>query len=269
MERIGFGAKSFGFRTFGFGSEVAPEPVTDAEILAVFSGDKQGVWYDPSDKSTLFQDAEGTIPVTANGDPVGKMLDKSGNGNHAVQRLSTARPIYKTDGLLHWIDSDGTDDNLYVPNFKLQIYSTLSIAAQSNTGLKFFIEHGADTNYYNGFFVLGGINSTLKKRSNITTTVDATNASWFGDVAAIATFIYDGTPTILRNGINVPYVHDGNIVTGINDLLIVDTLNINSRSGIGLYQKNKIYGILMFDGLAGSNRGKIEAYLANKAGVTL
>lgn len=36
-----------------------------------------GVWYDPSDLSTLFQDAAGTIPVTAAGQPVGLILDKS------------------------------------------------------------------------------------------------------------------------------------------------------------------------------------------------
>ena len=43
----------------------------------------QGAWYDPSDFTTLFQDAAGTTPVTAVEQPVGKMLDKSGNGNHA------------------------------------------------------------------------------------------------------------------------------------------------------------------------------------------
>ncbi|WP_420229036.1 hypothetical protein ACOBWA_08420 [Psychrobacter sp. ER1] len=43
----------------------------------MFAGDKQGVWYDPSDLTTLFQDAAGTTPVTKDGDPVGLMLDKS------------------------------------------------------------------------------------------------------------------------------------------------------------------------------------------------
>ena len=37
----------------------------------------KGVWYDPSDFSTMFQDAAGTVPVTAVGQPVGLMLDKS------------------------------------------------------------------------------------------------------------------------------------------------------------------------------------------------
>jgi hypothetical protein len=43
----------------------------------VFRTGAQGVWYDPSDFSTLFQDAAGTIPVTAVEQPVGLMLDKS------------------------------------------------------------------------------------------------------------------------------------------------------------------------------------------------
>lgn len=35
------------------------------------------VWYDPNDSTTLFQDANGTVPVTAIGQPVGLHLDKS------------------------------------------------------------------------------------------------------------------------------------------------------------------------------------------------
>ena len=112
MERIGFGAKSFGFRTFGFGSEVVPEPVWTP--LDLFKGGKQGVWYDPSDLSTMFQDAAGTVPVTANGDPVALMRDKSGNNNHATQTVSAARPTYQTDGFLHWLNFDGVDDSLAI-----------------------------------------------------------------------------------------------------------------------------------------------------------
>jgi hypothetical protein len=41
-----------------------------------------GAWYDPSDLTTLFQDSAGTTPVTAVEQPVGKILDKSGGGNH-------------------------------------------------------------------------------------------------------------------------------------------------------------------------------------------
>jgi hypothetical protein len=43
----------------------------------IFYGGEPGVWYDPSDLTTLFQDSAGTTPVTAAGQTVGLMLDKS------------------------------------------------------------------------------------------------------------------------------------------------------------------------------------------------
>ena len=46
-------------------------------VTSLFANGEQGVWYDPSDLSTLFQDSAGTTPVTAVGQPVGLMLDKS------------------------------------------------------------------------------------------------------------------------------------------------------------------------------------------------
>ena len=78
----------------------------------LFVNGEQGAWYDPSDLSTLFQDVAGTIPVTADGQPVGLMLDKSGNNNNASQATATARPIYRTDGTYHWLQFDGVDDVL-------------------------------------------------------------------------------------------------------------------------------------------------------------
>lgn len=53
-------------------------------------------WYDISDVSTLFQDIEQTVPVTTDGDPVGMVLDKSGNGYHISQSIMAARPTYRT-----------------------------------------------------------------------------------------------------------------------------------------------------------------------------
>lgn len=69
-------------------------------------------WYDPSDLTTLFQDAAMTIPVTADGQPVGAMRDKSGNGYHLTQSTASARPTYRTDGAAHWLVSDGVSGRL-------------------------------------------------------------------------------------------------------------------------------------------------------------
>jgi hypothetical protein len=71
------------------------------------------VWYDPSDLSTMFQDSAGTTPVTAAPDPVGRINDKSGNGKHATQATSGARPLLQLDaGGRQYLAVDGVDDIL-------------------------------------------------------------------------------------------------------------------------------------------------------------
>ena len=62
--------------------------------LDLFKNSEQGIWFDPSDLTTMFKDATGTQPVAANGDPVGLIKDKSGNANHAAQTISAARMNY-------------------------------------------------------------------------------------------------------------------------------------------------------------------------------
>ena len=52
----------------------------------------KGLLFDIGDMSTMYQDAAGTIPVTAVEQPIGKILDKSGNGNHATQSITASRP---------------------------------------------------------------------------------------------------------------------------------------------------------------------------------
>jgi hypothetical protein len=59
----------------------------------LFAAGEQGFWYDPSDLTTLFQDAAGTTPVTAVEQPVRLMRDKSGRGNHATASADARRPV--------------------------------------------------------------------------------------------------------------------------------------------------------------------------------
>lgn len=54
----------------------------------LFASNEPGVWYDPSDLSTLFQDAAGTTPVTGVEQPVGLMLDKSKGLVRGPERLT-------------------------------------------------------------------------------------------------------------------------------------------------------------------------------------
>ena len=83
--------KTCGLSQFSFVSQSGASVVTVTPIdvggtkyptniftpAALFTTGVNGAWYDPSDVSTLFQNAAGAIPVTAVGQPVGLMLDKS------------------------------------------------------------------------------------------------------------------------------------------------------------------------------------------------
>jgi len=52
-------------------------PSFETVMKKLFENSEQGFWYDPNDLSTMFQDAAGTIPVTAAEQPVGLLLDKN------------------------------------------------------------------------------------------------------------------------------------------------------------------------------------------------
>ncbi len=84
---------------FGFNKDDESNP------KELFANGEQGVWYDPSDLSTLFIDSAGATPVTNVEQPVGLMLDKSGRGNHAKTTATTKRPYLSARyNLLTWTE---------------------------------------------------------------------------------------------------------------------------------------------------------------------
>ena len=88
-----------------------------------------GAWFNPEDMSTMYQDAAGTIPVTAAGQPVGKVLDISGNGNHATQPITASRPTLVQINGLYALSFDGIDDYLNIPYLGLYAAGACSIIA--------------------------------------------------------------------------------------------------------------------------------------------
>lgn len=139
---------------------------------SLFAAGEQGAWYDPSDLTTLFQDSAGTIPVTAAGQPVGRMLDKSGRGNHAIQATSAARPTYQTSGGLHWIVFDGVDDVMIAPNHPFSFTGPVSaFIAFSKSGVTSFPT----------LFSAGAIGSAALNLNN-TMAFQAMDAGWSTDI---------------------------------------------------------------------------------------
>ena len=87
----------------------------------LFANGEQGAWYDPSDFATLYQDSAGTTPVTALGQPVGLMLDKSQGGkptqelvtngdfsNGTTGWTATNATVTVSDGVATIVDNTGT-----------------------------------------------------------------------------------------------------------------------------------------------------------------
>jgi hypothetical protein len=91
----------------GLVGAVAANPAGAFTPASLFSGGVKGGYWDPSDINTLWKDTAGTTPVTADGDLVARIDDKSGNGNHLTEIVDW-RPVYKTSGGLRWLQMDDT-----------------------------------------------------------------------------------------------------------------------------------------------------------------
>ncbi|MFP5511038.1 MAG: hypothetical protein ACLGIP_18105 [Alphaproteobacteria bacterium] len=181
--------------------------------LTLFAAGEPGVWLDPSDLSTLFQDDAGTTPVTAAGQSVGRILDKSGRGNHATQATAAARPIYQVDSSGRgYLSFDGVDDWIVTPTItpgtdKAQTFAgvrKLSDTAGIVTELSVNVNNNAGT-----FYLVAGDDASAQYSSlgrGDASAASGQNAKWTTAPApdtAVLTATHDiasDLSTIRRNG---------------------------------------------------------------------
>jgi hypothetical protein len=100
-------------------------------IKKLFANGEQGFFYDPNDLSTMYQDAAGTVPVTAVGQAIGLIRDKSGRNNHARQTTSASRPILRKNAVTgaNYLEFDGSDDFLQTSNIDFTATDKVSLFA--------------------------------------------------------------------------------------------------------------------------------------------
>ncbi len=113
----------------GLGS-IAGFGIAPFDPSQLFAAGEQGVWYDPSDFSTMFQDAAGTIPVTAVGQSVGLIRDKSGRNNNASQSTPGALPVLgqETTGQ-YYLTFNGTNTSLVSSSIDFSATDSMSVFA--------------------------------------------------------------------------------------------------------------------------------------------
>jgi hypothetical protein len=246
---------------------------------SLFANGEQGAWYDPSDLSTLFQDSAGTTPVTTAGQPVGKMLDKSGNDNHATQATSAARPTYQTAGGLHYLAFDGVDDAMATGTItpgvdKAQVFA--GVRKLSDAASAVISELGPNITANDGSFGLfappsnGGNNYRFYPTGTVRFQAATSAATYAPPITNILTGLSDisgDLGTLRIDGGQVAQA-TGNLGTGN---FLAYPLYIGARNGTSQFFNGNMYGLITRFGpnLTDAQIASTEAYIAAKTGVTL
>lgn len=242
--------------------------------LSLFAAGEQGVWYDPSDMSTLFQDAAGTIQVTAAGQPVGMVRDKSGRGNHATQATATSRPILQTESGKWYLAFDGVDDSMATAaiNFTTTNNTTVwaGVRKLSDVAIGVVCEFGDNFNTNNGSFALfapfqaGQAQYVIVSKG--TTNVQAFRTPFAAPHTAVLTGITDiSAPSVsLRVNATTSVANTATQGTGNYGNL---SLYVGRRGGASLPFTGRIYSLIIRG--AASTTQQItdtETYINGKTG---
>lgn len=222
----------------------------------LFASGEDGTFINANDLSTVFQERTGasaTTPSTV-GDPVGTILDQSGNGTHWTAPADNQRPTLETSGGLYYLDFSGTDYMECTVNGAVDFTGTDSVIC---TGFN----PNSDASYVthengSGGFVLCGIDGSASAPSstNFVTSYRKDGATW--------------TPTT-RN-----IVHDE--LTGASHVVTMEGVNWSgaSRFGfsnyVGLELAGRLYVSVLIDrALTSTERADLESWIATRSGVTL
>ena len=253
----------------GAAAEPDPSPVD------IFASGEPGVWLDPADSATLFSDTAGTTQAQI-GDPVALVLDKSGNGNHAVQSTLASRPILREADGLRYLEFDGVDDALVTPTITPgtdQAQVVAGVRKLSDAARGVIVSHAGGVSRFisldapraNGAATVGAIGG------GATTDFTATALGLAAPVTAVITGTYD-ISTAPRQAIRVngDFISEDTRDVGASTFMEGE-LTIGERGNGSRFFNGRIYSLIVRFGpnLDTATIARTEGYVAQRTGVTL
>jgi hypothetical protein len=230
----------------------------------LFAASEKGIWYDPSDITTLFQDVAGTIPITASGQTVALMKDKSGNGINATQSSASSRPTFliypgTEYGYLYF---DGVNDFMVTGSLTFAATSvstiTATVGVQVDTGAsgaRIVLELGTDTSASNGSFYitapstagdhsfgLRGTTFIAGVVANVDPSDDILTAQLNIGAATKELELIPRLNGVTKSGAGITWSGAANAGTGTFG---TKAMYIGARAGTSLFFKGKFYGAVI------------------------
>jgi hypothetical protein len=248
--------------------------------LSLFSSGEVGVWYDPSDLSTLFQDSAGTTPVTSVGQSVGRMLDKSGQGNHAFMATSADRPILRQDaGGRYYLEAVGSSTRMqtgsvnFTSTDNLSVFLAVRKLSDSSPGTVVELSTNATSGANPGSFTVrapGGASATYSAWSSGTLQVQALSPTAYPSpdtrVLSMLSAIAGKTLILRANGSQIASTNFNQGTGNYGNY----PLFLFRRSDTSLPFNGHFYGLLIRSKISTTEQlVNMERWLATKSGVTI
>lgn len=245
---------------------------------ALFANGEKGVWYDPSNLSSMYQ-FDGVTPAAV-GDEVGVIEDQSGNGIHMIQTVEAKCPILRLSGEGHYyLDFDGTDDgmrttsNILFGTNSVQEMSVFAAAQKNTAGVVQNIAElsnnlGIEDGVFRLFYTSGNVWRAVQK-GDVANTIQSTVITDNPDKIVATSVASISAPShLLRIDGSVVDSNTNNLGNGpYTD----QPLSIGSRAnGTSSRLDGRIYGIIVRGKVSTAEEiSNVEKYLAAKSGVTL
>lgn len=226
-----------------------------------------GFWYD-IDPAYLYQTTDTSTPAVV-GQPVGRITDRSGNGNHATQGTLANRPILRQSGSLYYLEFDGSNDT----------YPIFAGASFQNADASGFNAQVAGVSFDNATgveFVFGAttLRQDFRKNENALENLIVNGSGASTDVgptiSAGVPLVFSatiGTGPVLnakKNGAsNGTTALAGTPNTGLTDV------HLGSQGGGSYFNGNFYGGIWLSRAPTAPELAGMESWAAAKAGVTL